>query len=283
MIKLDIENYLRVIPLIQNTDMNTLFALSVLEGKVGGEVYVDDLATPKSFYIQHSYGMAFLYGVTSKEEFYVLLKTHMLNLNNERIKFEWLQVYPPSLYSKIDAMLGDKLIKKKLNEPYDQSYLPEEEKKVLEYQRINFAFHKDKFLEFKKSLVNKNCRIVTTSEGIFNQLEGSVIPKYFWKDSREFMNHGIGYTLLLENDFPASTAFSSYLIEDKLEIGIETHSKYHGRGFAPYVCSKLIDYCMEHGYEPVWSCNSGNIGSRKLAHKLGFEEVKRVPYYRLPI
>jgi RimJ/RimL family protein N-acetyltransferase len=282
MIRLDIENYKRLIPLIQNADMNTLFALSVLEGKVGGEVYVDDLATPNSFYILHSYGMALLYGVTDKEEFYLQLKAHMLNMDNTRNANEWLQVFPPSLYSKMDTILEGHLKKMKQNEPYEPSYLPED-KKILEYQRINFAFHKDQFIEFKKSLVNENCRVVTTSEDIFNQLEGSVIPKYFWKDSREFMNNGIGYTLLLENDFPASTAFSSYLIGDKLEIGIETHSKHHGMGFASYVCAKLIDDCLEHGYEPVWSCNSGNIGSRKLADKLGFEEVKRVPYYRLPI
>lgn len=281
MIKLDMQNYKNVIPLIKTADINTMFALSVLEGKVEGKVYIDDEASPNSFYIQHPYGMVLLYGETNKEDFYVQLTSHMLNLENVRSKFEWLQVYPASLYSKIDTILGNNLIKKKLNEPYEQSYLPEEDKKVLEYQRINFVFNKEKFIEFKKSLVTRNYRVVTTSEVIFNQLDGSVIPKHFWNNSSDFMNNGIGYTLLLDNDFPASTAFSSSFIDDKLEIGIETHSKNHGMGFGAYVCAKLIDYCIEYGYEPVWSCNSGNIGSRKLAHRLGFEEFKRVPYYRL--
>ncbi|QNR69014.1 GNAT family N-acetyltransferase [Paenibacillus peoriae] len=189
---------------------------------------------------------------------------------------------PASLYSKIDAILGSNLIKKNPDEPYKKSFSAEEDTKVLEYQRINFSFNKEKFLAFKKKLTNENHKIVTTSETIFNQLDGSVVPKYFWNNYSDFMKKGIGFTLILENDFPASTAFAAFTIGDRLEIGIETNERNQGSGFGSIVCAELIDYCIANGYKPVWSCNSGNIGSRKLAHKLGFEEATRIPYYRLP-
>lgn len=54
-------------------------------------------------------------------------------------------------------------------------------------------------------------------------------------------------------------------IRDKLEIGIETAKDYHGMGYGALTCSALIDFCLSTGLEPVWSCNSTNIGSRKLA------------------
>ncbi len=281
MIELDIKNYKKVIPSIRLADINTMFALSVLEGKVNGKVFTDREDSPRSFYVQHPYGMALLCGETSEEDFYVQLVSHMLNLENVRCEFEWLQVYPASLYSEIDIILGANLIKKNPDEPYGKSIFPEEDKKVLEYQRINFTFNKEKYLNFRKNLENEKYKIVATPETVFHQLEGSVVPKYFWNDVKDFMNNGVGYTLLLENNFPASTAFASFIIDDKLEIGIETHKENQGSGFASYVCAKLIDYCIANNYEPVWSCNSGNIGSRKLAYKLGFVESKRVPYYRL--
>lgn len=279
---LDIQDYKKVIPIIRSADINTMFALAVLERKVEGKVFIDDESSPASFYIQHPYGMALLYGETNKEDFYVQLRSHMLNLENVRNEFEWLQVYPASLYPKMDAILGTNLIKMNPNEAYKKPFFSEEDKKVLEYERINFIFNKKKYLAFRRNLKNESYKIIAMTETIFYQLNGSVIPKYFWNNFSDFMKNGIGFTLLIENDFPASTSFSSYIIDDKLEIGIETYEKNQGSGFASMVCSKLIDYCLENGYEPVWSCNSANIGSRKLAHKLGFEELKRVPYYRLP-
>jgi hypothetical protein len=52
-------------------------------------------------------------------------------------------------------------------------------------------------------------------------------------------------------------------------------------GFAEYTCSALIDYCIENNYEPVWACHLENIGSYKLAQKIGFTPSALIPYYRL--
>lgn len=293
MIELNKQEFKKVIPMIQKADFNIMFAMSVLEGKVDGVVYADDEVAPTSVYIQHPYGMALLYGVTNKKEFYEQLVPHFLNIENKRNKFEWLQVYPATLYGVMDDILGDKLIKK---EPNDSNYIPEEYNKVLEYQRINFSFQKNKYISMKQGLNNKNInnkdinniylnkkkfKIIQTSEIFFNELNESVVPKFFWNNYNNFIENGIGYTLLSDSGVPVSTAFASFTDETKLEIGIETNKEYLGSGFATLVCSRLIDYCMEKGYEPVWSCNSANPGSRNLAHKLGFEESKRIPYYRL--
>ena len=273
-------DYEKVIPIVRSANINTMFALSVLEGKVEGKVFVDKKASPASFYIYHPYGMALLCGETNNEDFYVHLASYMLNLENARDKVEWLQVYPESLYSKMEVILGSDLIKKQPDEPYELSVL-ETDRKVIEYQRINFIFNKEKYLLFKRNLQRHDYKIVTTSESIFCQFDGSVVPKRFWNNSSDFTNNGVGFTLL-DHGVPASIAFSSFIIDNRLEIGIETSNNNRGSGFASIACAELIDYCLDNGYEPVWACSSGNMGSRKLAHKLGFEEIKRVPYYRLP-
>lgn len=277
MIELEKEKFKDLIPALLTANINTLFAMSVLEEKVNGRVYVDDYTTPEAFYIQHPYGMAFLHGESKKAEFYQQLKTHMLNLDNIRKKAEWLQVYPSELYPKIDALLEDHLVKKAPEEVYHEPS-SEESKQILEYQRINFLFHKK---NYESTFMEDKFEITSTSKEVYEQLNGAVAPNCFWNSYSDFFSSGIGFTLFRDN-LPVSTAFASFVIDQKLEIGIETVAAYRGFGYAARVCSRLIDYCLEHGYEPIWSCNSGNIGSRRLAQKLGFVEYKRIPYYRLP-
>lgn len=282
MIEFDKERFKDLIPALKGAGINTLFAMSVLEGKVEGKVFADNRVSPASFYIQHPCGMALLYGENGKEDFYEELKSYLLNLGKNRKKAEWLQVYPAALYKKMDVLLADYLLKKDPEEEY-RNPSSEEADKVLEYQRINFIFQEEQYTALRENLSDKEIEIVRTSEDIFNQLKGNVIPKYYWNSFRDFNQYGGGFTLLINNRIPASTAITSFAIDRKLEIGIETDADYRGSGFATLVCARLIDYCLENGLEPVWSCNSGNIGSRKLASKLGFAECRRIPYYRLPV
>lgn len=274
-------DYQKIIPIVRSANINTMFALSILERKVEGKVFIDRKVSPASFYIHHPYGMALLCGETNNEDFYMRLASYMLNIEKTRDKIEWLQVYPVSLHTKVEDILGHNLIRINPDEPYVETPVWEADRKVIEYQRINFIFNKEKYLFFIRNLQCHDCKIVTTSESIFYQLDGSVVPKKFWNNFGDFVKNGVGFTLL-KRGFPVSTAFSSFVIDNRLEIGIETFSNNRSSGFASIICAKLIDYCLANGYEPVWSCNSGNIGSRNLAHKLGFEEIIRVPYYRLP-
>lgn len=281
MIDLKNRNYNEISTEIVKADINTLFAQAVLNGMVKGKIYADNEETPRTLYIKHPYGMSLLFGTTEDETFYKELTAYMLNTEHKRNNFEWLQIYPESNSSKIDTLIGNYIIKMNPNEPYIVNY-GEENRKILEFQRINFKFNQIKFLAARNEFYSNLHNIVITSETIYEQMTGSVLPKYFWNSYHEFISNGIGFTLLSEEGIPLSTAFASFVIGDKLEIGIETHQSSRGSGYATAACAKLIEYCMEHSLEPVWSCNSGNLGSRRLADKLGFEEVIRIPYYRLP-
>lgn len=281
MIELGKKKYPMLIQSLKAATINTLFALSVIEGYVDGKVFVDDEVNPASFYLEHPYGMALLYGENGKDAFYEEVKSHLLNLDKTRTRTVWLQVYPSALYPKMDSLLGEHLIKKEPDEPYSNTSTAEADK-ILQYKRINFNFQEEHYLALKRQLSHEDDEIIATTEDLFNQMNGAVLPKYFWNNYQDFSKNGIGFTLL-QNGVAVSTAFASVLTNHKLEIGIETSETHRGSGFATRVCVPLIDYCLKNGLEPVWSCNSGNIGSRGLAKSLGFTECKRIPYYRLPI
>jgi RimJ/RimL family protein N-acetyltransferase len=107
-----------------------------------------------------------------------------------------------------------------------------------------------------------------------------VVPKYFWNGVDDFLRNGAGFSLYADGVL-ASTAYSSYVLDDKLELGIETVEGFRRRGYAYHVCAALIDYCLAEGYEPVWSCRLENVGSYNLAQRLGFVPTLELPYYRL--
>ena len=146
--------------------------------------------------------------------------------------------------------------------------------------RINFQFNDKKYIDFRNKITASNIKIIRTDQQIFLEMKGSVVPYYFWNSAEDFLENGVGFSLFYDNKL-VSTAYSSFIHGDKLEIGIETVEEFRGKGFAQLTCSALIDYCIENHNEPIWACRLENIGSYQLAQKLGFEPTLKIPYYRL--
>ncbi len=126
----------------------------------------------------------------------------------------------------------------------------------------------------------KSQRPEATDKKIYEEMTGSVVPASFWDTAEDFITNGVGFSLFYNQNL-AATAYSAFIHDNKLGLGIETTPGFRGKGFAQLACSALIVYCLETGYEPVWACRLENVSSYKLAEKLGFEMYSEVPYYRL--
>jgi len=274
MILLDKSKYGELIEPLKEVSINHLFARSVLENKVSGIVYTDNSEKPKTFYIYHPYGMSLLFGESENDDFNSHFIDYALNTFRIRDRYEWMQAFPDSWNKKISTLFGDNLIKTEDNTGNDNN------KKIEKHTRVNFKFNEKKYLDFKFNYCNKEYSILRTDKEMYENMRGSVIPKYFWKDAEQFSNLGVGFSLIYENNV-ASTAYSSFIHGNQLELGIETVESYRGKGFAIHTCSALINYCLENNYEPVWACRLENTGSYKLAQKLGFEPTFYIPFYRL--
>ena len=272
---LDKDKYNLVLEPLKDVKVNNLFARSVIEKHVTGSVFVDDTSEPTSFCVVHPYGMALVFGATTNKEFNQHLIAYMLNKSGFRTKVEWLQAFPPEWNEAIIELLGINLFT-----PIT-STLHKSEGLVELNTRINFKFNKAKYLDFKNTLELNPFDVVRTDSLMFEKMNGTVVPKYFWDDADSFLNRGIGFSILDAGD-PVSTAFSAFVHDDKLEIGIETYDTQRGRGLAYYTCSALIDFCIGANLEPIWACRLENTGSVRLAERLGFEQAKYIPYYKLP-
>lgn len=268
MIHLKTENYYKVLEPLKEVAINHLFARTVLEQKMDGEVYVDNPEQPSVFYVKHSYGMSLLFGKTNNFDFNRLLANYLRNNSAG----EWLQVFPAEWNDKLAQFVGDIMV--------DPANSNQEKQQIIRWSRVNFRFDPSKY-PTTQSPIPEGYQLTRTDAGMFVKISGSVIPSCFWRNGQEFAENAIGFSLLYDGQ-AVSTAFASFIHDKQLEIGIETMTGFQGKGLAQIICSALIDYCLENGFQPIWSCRLENTGSFMLAQKLGFVATFTGPYYQLP-
>ncbi len=222
----------------------------------------------------HPYGMSLLFGNCSNLSFNKRFRDYSLNLNTTRADHEWMQAFPGTWDTVLSELYGGNMVKSSENTENKQSGIIELN------TRVNFKFNREKYSATSKKPLPEDSEIVRAGKQIFNEMKGAVVPSHFWDDADDFFRKGIAFSLYCDNKL-ASTAFSAFVLGDKLEIGIETVEEFRGKGFAQHICTALIDYCLENNYEPIWACRLENKGSYNLALKLGFEPSAQLPYYKL--
>jgi hypothetical protein len=282
MAKLHPNEYNRVGGLLRELPINTLFARAVIEGDVHGRVYVDDPLRPRACFIAHPYGMSLLFGTTASESFRRSLGGYLIGDSPDRSSVEWLQVFPDEWRLVLEELLGDRLVQPDGNgATVEISSLAEGN--VLQDSRVNFLFDERRFAKLRLSLdLPPHCEVIDDADFIYSTMRGSVVPSIFWNTAAEFRRRGAAFGVLYRGEL-ASAAFASFVVDDYLELGIETVERFRGCGLAVHACSALIDYCLERRLEPVWACRLGNVASYRLAERIGFDPVRLLPYYRLPI
>ncbi|MGE5703722.1 MAG: GNAT family N-acetyltransferase [Clostridia bacterium] len=269
MIKLPPEHYEKVTPLLHTVPFNTLFARAVIEKKADGHVFVDDQRSLTVCFIIHKYGMALLCGNHGNDVFNDKLVRFLKNSSFEEYPAKWMLTFPNEWEHILASLLGTAL-----GQAGDANDSP-----FLQTVRINYHFQPRSHLNIPA--LPDGFSLVQIDFELYHRIQGSVVPQQFWNHAEDFLAHGVGFSLIYEEQI-VSTAFAAYLVADQLELGIETTEAFRKKGYAIYPAAALIQYCLAHGYEPLWACRRENIGSSRLAERLGFVPSSYHPYYGLP-
>ncbi|QNO14174.1 GNAT family N-acetyltransferase [Alkalicella caledoniensis] len=274
MIKLSKKDYFKVLPLVNEVTFNNLFAKVVVEDKVEGEIYVDSNAKPTVCLVIHKYGMSFLCGNYLNESFNDSL-IKFLNNSSLNTKGKWMLFHPNDWESIIASLLNINSIKL-----YNATDIEPriKENYFLQTQRVNFKFRPELFQENIKT--PDGLTIKRIDEDMYDKICGSVIPQYFWNSRLDFLQKGIGFSLV-QDDKVISTSFASLIADNTLELGVETSKEFRNKGLSIFAATELINYCLSNSLKPLWSCRSDNLGSFKLAQKLGFRPESYHIYYCL--
>ena len=234
--------YHNIIKYITKTPCGTVYPLSVAEMNQYGDVFTGN----DSVLLWHYGGFAFIYGKCDTnflEQIYRKFFCAGASLPRRFILFTADKEVEQFFRSKEGITFGKRY------------HLEHTQAPTVPSDMLPPGFH---ITEFSKELLEK--------------AEGKVIPGFAWRNAEEFLRNGMGFCAVHE-DIPAAWAFSAAVSSEEIDIGIETASAYQHMGLATAAAEKMIQYCYEHDKRPVWSCDSTNIASRRLAEKVGFEVV----------
>lgn len=241
MIKLDISSYNSIKHYIKKTPYGTVYPMSIAEQKQYGDVYTED----DSVLLWHCGGFAFIYGQCSDK---FLEQIHK------------------------DFLIADNLSKRFMlftADPNTEQFFRKKDGLVFA-SRFHYEYPSEISIQLRK--LPSEYRICEINRELFTSIEGRVTPDFYWKDSEEFLKHGKGYCMMIENT-PVSWAFSAASSNEGIDIGIETAPNYRQKGLGAHVAEQMIRYCFENNKHPIWSCDTANTSSQILAEKLGFIKV----------
>lgn len=279
MIKLKQSDYSKVASLVNEVPFNTFFARVVIDHKVNGEVFVDDFLHPTVSLIVHKYGMALLCGNYENNSFNNELIAFLKHAQMAAFPAKYMLTYPDPWEHTLASLLGSQL----LLANYDEQGIDRDIRTFfLQTERINYQFQLPSLLHNIE--IPARFTLKKIDSNIYHKIHASqtsVVPEHFWNTAEDFLENGIGFALIYDDQI-VSTSFASFIVDDKLELGVETTEKFRKNGYSIYAASALVKYCLSNGYEPVWACRRENIGSSSLAERLGFIPISYHPYYCMP-
>lgn len=260
MYQLKKEQYLKVLPLLKESEWTFPIARSVIESQLGGRILVDDPHNPETAVVISQINWMYMFGNVNNALFNAEFQEYVSDvLCKENEYFAWCNL-SMDLQKELRNKFGDK---------------------IKSFPRIPFKFNTEKYLQSK--------------EGFADLLEGFAIRKIdevlikqacelfpgitmFWDNYDNFLKNGIGFCALHENAV-VCVCQSAVNVAGISEIDIFTSEKYRNKGLAVHTCSAFIDCCITNGLIPDWDCVEINQPSYNLAKKLGFEELQKYPLF----
>jgi GNAT superfamily N-acetyltransferase len=102
--------------------------------------------------------------------------------------------------------------------------------------------------------------------------------RWMWPSEERFYKYGLGYAAVVDHR-AVCWCTAEYLSAKRCGIGIETIQAYERRGVATATAAQFVQLCLDRGIAPFWECRTGNIGSIRVAEKVGFTRLAEERYW----
>jgi len=145
------------------------------------------------------------------------------------------------------------------------------------------------FRKYEKSAVNvlEAYTILSVDLELMNQLSLEVYsnPEFLiarilesWVNYDQFFNNSLAFIAVKEKMI-AGVIVGTAIYEKVLAIDIETHQDHRKKGVAKTLTQHFVNACIQKEHIPQWNCVDSNIASRNTAESLGFQLIKKKPFY----
>jgi RimJ/RimL family protein N-acetyltransferase len=99
-----------------------------------------------------------------------------------------------------------------------------------------------------------------------------------WPSEDRFYANGFGWAAATEHHL-ICWCTAEYLSATRCGIGIATAPAFERRGIATAVAGQFVREALQRGLTPYWECRADNIGSVRVAEKLGFALIAHHRYW----
>lgn len=236
--RISVSEYQNYVPWAKANTANRVYPCSIAERLQSGDIYVNDGDAVESVLFWHYCGFAYISGIISER---ILRET--LNDVCHQYKRRMLLITDSDLaicfFRKTGAEIGRRV----------------------EYEYAGQIVNTKKDIKIRK-VDSDNIHIIT----------GRIIPSFSWKET-EFLKNGYGYAAF-DSERYCGTAFSAAVSSEEIDIGVEVHPDYRGRGIAAALVQKMCAEAISQGKQPVWAHAETNTGSMHTALRCGFIRKK---------
>ncbi|MFX1534010.1 MAG: GNAT family N-acetyltransferase [Promethearchaeota archaeon] len=241
---------------------------AIIEGNCPGRIWVEDTNNPKTAFIWDKSNKFFLVGYETNNNFNEALERLITEEISPEAEKRDLVVFK-IIYSSENW-------EKKIKEIFGN-------KSFIKRDRVFFAFKQPKMSDWRE-IVPSGFKMEPISEKLLarTNLENidGVIEEidYTWGSRDDFFNKAFGFCLI-HGDEVVGWCTAEYISKNKCGIGIETFQKYQRRGFATLTAAATVEHALSKNLIPHWDSWATNIGSIKVAEKVGFEKVEDYTIY----
>lgn len=243
------DRFSAVMPLLTEKTAHLPLLKSVLQGDLGGRVFVDDPNVIRSALIISRLNWVYFVGSEDCGRFE---REMIANLKEEHGgNYFWF-----GISDRWRALVRGNL-----------------SHEVRDFPRLQFRFCPEAF----KGKVAASPEALPIDEAALEKILSKYHPDGgFWDSRADFLRKGIGF-YVGDGEEIVSVVTSASVTETEAEIDIHTDECHRGKGYAELLCRAFIDACLNRGLLPKWDCYWQNAPSIVLAEKLGFALVGKYP------
>ncbi|MHA2370739.1 MAG: GNAT family N-acetyltransferase [Candidatus Hodarchaeales archaeon] len=259
MYELDPAEYERVRPLLGELMEYNLHLVAILEGTSKGQLYVDEIETPRTAMVATPVMVYYLGGSES----------------NDTINRDINQRFPDN--KTFYCWCGDQW-QRKFDIIFEKRFA---RKALRRYYRLQQPLLKDWQARippgFSMEYVDKE--FIERDLKNMDSVTGWYLPE--WPSADLFFEKGFGFALVDEKaETIASWSLADYVSGNRCETGIRTDWDYRRRGFGTATVAATVEHCVTNGFQEIgWHCWSTNIGSIRISENVGFELIREYPIY----
>ncbi len=245
--KLGKDNYENVRKLFEEFKYQ-LSVNAVIDQTLDGEIYVDNIESPKSAYI-----------TTPEGELLVGDSDNVLF--NQALK----KIVPFGAYLQFEPSKWEE----HLSEIWMNTYVWKESRTHMLIQSEDFKLTQWRRLLPETYTLHKIDKIFL--EQSFKNMNGVVERVKDWGDVERFEELAFGYCIVWKESI-VTRCISDNVHLDQTEVGIWTHKDHRGKGLAGITLAAVVEHCFAKGFNKIgWHSLTNNIGSIKTALKVGFK------------